>query len=382
MPVAKRILITGATGFLGSHLAYDLLVRGHNVVALVRPSDSESPADRIRRVLGQVPSDPAEANTVLDRLEVAEGDIAAPWAGLDTTVYRNLCDSVDEVWHVAASLSFIEEHRAEIFRMNVDGTRNIVELAAKTSKRRLHHVSTAYVAGMRTGVAYETETDVGQKFRNPYEESKCSAETIIRKEHETGNVVLTVYRPSVVIGESVTGRATHLHGVYAFIRGLWSVVERIRKKTGQDIVDLPLRVRGSGTGTLNFVPIDYVTAAMLHIGSLDSSPGQTYHMTNPEATENSQWLGVVCQRLGVRGIELVSEDRFEAVPMTRMEAIFHRQMAFYYQYLAGEPRFDPSSTLGALEGTRIKCPEVSDEFNHKMTGWYIDRLNAERDPQT
>jgi hypothetical protein len=167
-----------------------------------------------------------------------------------------------------------------------------------------------------------------------------------------------------------------LHGVYAFIRGLWSVVERTRKKTGQETVELPLRVRGNADRTLNFVPIDYVTRAMIHVGFQESAAGKRFHMTNPGATRNRQWLGIVCEQLGVRGIELVDEDAFENKPMTRMETIFHRQMAFYYQYLAGEPEFDCRGTLAAIAGTGIECPPVTDAFNRRVTGWYINELNA------
>lgn len=372
----KRVLVTGATGFLGSHLAYALLDEGHAVVALVRSSETRTAHDRLVETLRRVPEDPAQADSLLDRIEVVEGDIARERAGLGPATYERLSGSIDEIWHSAASLSFIEEQRAEIFHMNVDGTRNILDFAARTPGRRLHHVSTAYVAGKRRGVVRESELDVGQEFRNPYEESKCRAEAMINEDHREGRVVATIHRPSVVIGNSVTGRATHLHGVYAFIRGLWTVVERTRQLTGEEIVELPLRIRGSARETLNFVPIDYVTAAMLQAGSLASSAGATYHMTNPVPTPNRMWLGVVCDQLGVCGVELVGEAAFEAQPMTRLETIFHRQMAFYYQYLTGEPRFDCGATLAALEGTPIECCRVTEEFNRKMTGWYVGQLNS------
>jgi thioester reductase-like protein len=374
MSAPERLLITGTTGFLGSHVTHALLLEGHHVVALARGSADQSAEQRVRRILDQINPN---VHRHAGRLEVIEGDISRPRLGLDAESYQQLAGSVDGIWHSAASLSFIEEHREEIFRMNIDGTRQVAELAAITRHRRLHHVSTAYVAGRRRDLALEDELDVGQAFRNPYEESKCRAESMIEAEHQAERIRATIYRPSVVIGDSVTGRATHLHGVYAFIRGLWALADRMRSRSGADVVELPLRVRGDRNATLNFVPIDYVTSAMLFIGSDPASLGGRYHMTNPDATPNHQWLAIVCDQIGIRGIEFVGEEAFEAIPMTRLEAIFHRQMAFYYQYLSGEPRFDTARTKKALEGSGITCPPVTEEFNRRMTGWYIDQLNRE-----
>ena len=371
--------LTGATGFLGSHICYALLEAGHHVVALTRASRNQKADERVVEVLSRIAASEEAARSLAARLEVVEGDIAAERLGLDHETYRGLTERVDETWHIAASLSFLEEDREDIFRMNLDGTSRVVEFVSGPTSRRLQHVSTAYVAGTRTGVVLEEELDVGQDFRNPYEESKCRAELLIAAAAAEGRIVPTVYRPSIVIGESRSGKATHFHGVYAFIRGLWAVVERLRRKSPDGgIVQLPLRVLGSLTTTLNFVPIDYVTDGMVEIGKRPDSVGRTFHMANPEATPNALWLGIVCAQLGVEGIRFVENSSFEVEPMTRMEALFHRQMAFYNQYLQGEPRFDCSNALGALEGTSVRCPGVSDEFARKMTGWYIDRLNEKR----
>ena len=367
--------MTGGTGFLGSHLCHALLGQGHHVIALARGSESVSPTDRILEVVGRVGSDPDRMRDLTENLEVFEGDISLPRLGLSESEYDEL-KQVDEIWHSAASLSFVEEDRDRIFEMNVGGTKNIVELVAETPNRRLHHVSTAYVAGHRTDRVMEDEVDVGQNFKNPYEESKCQAELLVSTARGQKQIRATVYRPSIVIGDSETGRATHFHGVYAFIRGLWSATRRLRRGQPEStIVDLPLRVRGSESTTLNFVPIDYVTDAMLELATKDSGEGTTYHLANPTPTENHLWLNIVCDQLRVRGIRLVGEEAFLNDPMTRLETVFHKQMAFYYQYLGEEPVFDCSHVLDGLKGTSIRCPEVTPEFARKMTGWYIDRLD-------
>jgi nucleoside-diphosphate-sugar epimerase len=220
---------------------------------------------------------------------------------------------------------------------------------------------------------------VGQTFKNPYEESKCEAEMMIADAHAQGQVVASVYRPSIVIGDSKSGRATHFHGVYAFIRGLWTALARMRRGLPQNaVVNLPLRLLGAERTTLNFVPIDYVVDGMVAIASSPDSIGGTYHLVNPFPTENRLWLPNICKVLGVEGIQLVSENSFLKTPMTRLEQIFQKQMAFYVQYLQGEPRFDCRRTLEALRNTSIQCPRVTVEFIHKMMDWYIDFLNRAR----
>jgi nucleoside-diphosphate-sugar epimerase len=374
MPVPKHVFVTGATGFVGSHLTNRLLKEGHRVTALARGSKTSDARDRILDVLTRVSESDARNDAGLERLTVLEGDISLPNLGVDSDVLQKVVESIDETWHCAASLSFAEEERDEIFRMNVDGARNVVEVVKRTPGRRLHHVSTAYVAGVRD-MALESEINVGQKFRNPYEASKCEAEELIDKARSNGSIVPTVYRPSVVIGDSRTGRITHFHGVYAFIRGLWSTLERMRRKNPSNgTIQLSLRVPGSGNTTLNFVPIDYVVNGMVEIGGRGSSIGNTYHLANPEATPNRVWLPAVCRLLGMEGLRFVDPASFVNEPPNRLEALFRKHMAFYYMYLQGEPRFDCSRALEALKGTGIECPPVTEAFTNKMIGWYIDFL--------
>jgi thioester reductase-like protein len=372
----RRDLVTGVTGFVGSHLAYRLLKDGHHVTALARGSRNASARDRVIEVLGDVAGSTESLREHLDRLQVLEGDIAQPFLGLGEATFRSTASSTDDVWHCAASLSFTDEERDEIFRMNVGGTQNVLDLVCMSRLRRLHHVSTAYVAGTKE-LAKESEVQTGQSFRNAYEASKCEAELLVSDVHARKIVTSTIYRPSIVIGDSVTGRATHFHGVYAFIRGLFAGATRLRRKAGSNgHVHLPVRVLGKMTTTLNFVPIDYVVNGMVHIGAQADSAGGTYHLANPYPTPNNLWLPHICRLLGVTGVELVDESAFDGHPPTRMEASFQKQMAFYYMYLQGEPLFDCSRTLEALQGTGITCPRVTVEFIERIVGWYVDYLKA------
>ena len=373
MSERKRVFLTGATGFVGSHLASRLLLEGHRVGVLVRESKGVSARERIESVLQDIGAQN------MDALEVFEGDISVPNLGLSDSALNRAAGSTAEVWHCAASLSFLPEDRDEIFKMNVGGTRNILDFVERTPTRRLHHVSTAYVAGNRPDLALETDINVGQTFKNPYEESKCESEILVAEAHKHGRAVASVYRPSIVIGDSRSGRATHFHGVYAFIRGLWAALERLRRGMPEgEVVNLPLRLVGAEEGTLNFVPINYVIDGMIAIAKRADSVGRTYNLVNPVPTPNRMWLQDMCNALRVEGIHFVTENSFLSAPMTRLEQIFQKQMAFYYQYLQGEPRFDNSRTIKALEHTGIECPRIDSDFVQKMMGWYLEFLKAER----
>src|SRR5262245_23658797 len=115
MPQSKRVFVTGATGFLGSHLAFHFLEQGHHVSVLARSSKSSSARARVEETLRAVAgSDDAAA--LFERLDVLEGDISRPGLDLNDAATQELALSTDEVWHCAASLNFAEEDRDDIFR--------------------------------------------------------------------------------------------------------------------------------------------------------------------------------------------------------------------------------------------------------------------------
>ena len=127
---------------------------------------------------------------------------------------RALSTSLREAWHLAAVYD-LAVGRGVAQRVNVDGTRNLLEfMAAAPRFERLQYVSTAYVSGRTRGAFRETDLDVGQRFKNHYEETKFLAEVEVVR----SKLPATIYRPGVVVGDSQTGETAKFDGPYAVLR--------------------------------------------------------------------------------------------------------------------------------------------------------------------
>ena len=181
----SRVLMTGATGSFGRHLATELLARGCELVLCVRGRDD---ADARRRTF-------AALGGAHPGVHVVRGYIGEPGLGLrrpDAVLAR----TADVVVHAAATTEFglpLEDAR----RVNVDGTRNVLGLTERMPRLgRLVYVSTAFVAGKRCGRILETQLHHEAGFINGYDRSKSEAERLVSTCART--LPVTILRPSVV----------------------------------------------------------------------------------------------------------------------------------------------------------------------------------------
>jgi len=265
--------LTGATGFIGSEVLRRLLRREpeRQVLALVRAADTAEAERRGREVLFKLFfDDEAAAADGKRRVHWVVGNLKAPALGLAPAARERIVAECDEIIHAAASTDW--DRPLEVAEaVNVEGVRAIVELAAESARRpgpsRLVHISTAYVAGRRNGVIRPEDLPGPEgPFNNTYEATKAQAERFLRE--RMGEVPITVVRPSIVVGDSTTGRTFNFNVIYFPIkllqRGLLPVIP------------------GRRTTTLDIVPVDYVCDALLAIGRDPGTVGRTYHITADE----------------------------------------------------------------------------------------------------
>jgi len=251
----EQVFLTGSTGFLGTQLVQQLLRNrsGVRLALLIRPSKGKPASERADAMIS-----PADRS----RVEIVSGDVSLPNCGLDPATYERLAAGTTRVIHSAATVRF-DHSLDEARRMNVEGTRHVLDFAARApGLRSFAYVGTAYVAGRRTGLIAENELDVGQGFRNTYEQTKSEAESLVRSRF--GSLPCVVLRPSIIVGDSRTGVTSSFKMMYwplkIYARRLWRTVP------------------GYPDAVLDIVPVDFVASAVAQLAFDDAAHGSTLHL--------------------------------------------------------------------------------------------------------
>jgi thioester reductase-like protein len=255
-------LITGGTGSLGREIIPRIAAAdpGARLCVLVRAAGRAHIDQRLDELDRYVQT--YWGHSVRHRITPLAGDVSFPRLGLDAATYDALAARVTHIVHAAATIR-LHEPLDEARRINVAGTREVLRLAERSPRlQRLAHVSTAYVAGDRTGRIREEELLAGQRFLNSYERSKCEAEALLRKRR--ASVPVTVFRPSIIVGDSMDGHTCN----FAAICFPLQLIARGRVNTIPGRPDTPL----------DLVPVDYVAECVTRL-TREPRPGNiTYHV--------------------------------------------------------------------------------------------------------
>ncbi len=326
--MTNRILLTGATGFLGTQLLRTLVAAGHEVVVLVRPRAGMTPAERVRRLVGP--------GGVSARVTVIGGDLTREFADVSSADLHRQAGRIDVVIH-AAEIAQLDDRCSRLhYQVNVNGTRRALELARRLNASRFYHVSTAYAAGTSQD-AHERLHPGTTVFRNSYERSKSLAERLVVAAADA-RLRTAVFRPSIVIGHSRTGEADPNLALYGFI-------ERIRsfRDASDPAMQRSHRLLADPKARLNFVPVDVVCQALLLAVDAGVISG-IHHVTDSDGVPVGSMLAGLSRCLGGTEGWLVAQLEGAGESPSLEDARLMRQLSTFLPYLSSGPRFHRTNT--------------------------------------
>jgi len=375
------IALTGATGFLGSHLMASMLSGGYKIIVLGRPAKEETLQERISKLLRWF-----GIEELAGQLKLVNIDFLKPMLGIPEAEYKNLCATTEQIIHCASDTSFSERKRDNVFKSNVTSLEGILEFAANAKVNFFHYISTAYVAGANVTICKERISSAID-FLNVYEESKAFAENIIGTFCENNSIPFTIIRPSVVYGDSRTGRSLKFNALYfpiqsvKYIKDIYTndIINHGGKKSSklgifiddEGYLFLPLRIYLPKKGSLNLIPVDYFVNATMKIID-NATSGGIYHLTN-NSPSKMEIISVFNEKfMKIRGVEIIYGKSADNALRNPAEELFDRFIEPYRDYLSDNRIFDRANT--DLVTDNLHPPEFTDEiFKNCME--YAIRVN-------
>lgn len=340
-------LFTGFPGFLGSALLPRVLARSDDTaICLVQSRYRGTAEARLAELTTKYP-------LLEGRVRLVEGDIASDAGLIDASDHA---EGLTAVYHLAAIYD-LSTPRAPAMRVNVDGTRRILDLASRSSRlQRFHYVSTCYVSGAYSGTFTEDDLRVDTTFNNFYEETKFLAEVEVQ-ERMKGGMPVTIYRPTIVVGDSKTGETQKYDGPYYVLRWL------LRQPR---IAVLPV-VGNPRDYRVNVVPRDFVIDAITHISGLTESAGRVYQLADPAPLTVEEIIDLAAVATERRVLRLPLSKRTAKAAIDRVPGIYRLMQipSSAIDYFVHPTAYDSSHTRAALQGTDIQVPAFAS---------YVDRL--------
>ena len=355
-PRPERVLLTGATGFLGSFILSELLRRTRtDVYCLVRAADAEEGGKKLRKALQAYALWDEELSS---RIVPVVGDLSEPLLGLGTRRFGELAGKIDAVYHSGASVNWVYPYNA-LKPINVLGTQEVLRLAARDRVKPLHFISTLGVFPLvgRSGVEVvreDDDLDHGGSLYNGYTQSKWVAEKLVETAISRG-LPGCVYRPALITGDSRTGAWNKDDFTCKMIK-TWVGLGTAPKMDTQ----------------MNMVPVDYVGRAIVRLSLRERSLGKRFHLANPRPVSANDLVAWI-EAFGYP-LKRVPYDEWRADLLSPTKGLRHDGLyslapllsmsaAADGPALVGKvPEFDCRNTKEALSGTGISCPLVDEEL--------------------
>jgi thioester reductase-like protein len=367
----SHVLITGATGTLGSAVLGAMLPQDEVRITLLLRANDQQQLDQRLRELSQFLDTGSGRLSAAKRVEAVRGDVCLPRLGLAPADWDRLTRTIGCVVHAAGNVR-LNLPILEARRSAVDATQNVLEFvnecACRQSACKLEYVSTVGVAGKRLGLIPEKPLQTSA-FHNTYEAAKAEAESLVLQALRHG-LKATIHRPSMVVGDSVSGRVPHFQVFYHlgdFFAGL---------RTGGIVPD-PGEVR------LDLVPCDYVAAAICLSTRCAELDGRILHLcSGPHAAPRIRDLAETIRgHLSAHGrllpkLRWIPLDQFQrCLPSLIDDAQgstrrFLQALPGLLDYLEVIQLFDTTQTQALLSRLGLHVPSLDDYLPAVLSNYY------------
>ena len=345
MSNSETLFITGFPGFIANRLLERLLrsLPGNfagadcRFILLVQPALAARAKDEIAS-LAQVSGKP------IDNFQLVEGDISQPGLGLTAENAALAREQTTRVFHLAAVYDLAVERELAL-RVNVGGTRNVLEFArSMPNLRHFHHVSTCYVAGKREGVILETELRHDAGYRNFYEESKYLSE--LEVDRLKNELPITIHRPAVVCGDSRTGETAKYDGVYYLIHYL------LRWPNLLSLINI-----GNHEVSLNLVPVDFVVDGIAALAFDERAIGKTVQLADPSPLTTNQLFNAIARSINGGHSRITAPTKWVRFflmlpPSPSITGLPHHAVPYFFV----KQIYDSSQAQELLAPHGIRCP--------------------------
>lgn len=348
-----QYFVTGATGFIGKRLVKKLLERKGAVVHfLIRKESADKVAD-LRSYWGV---SAARAVPVF-------GDLTAKKLGVASEDVKKLKGQIDHFYHLAAVYDLGADEETQV-AVNIEGTRNTVDLAKAIDAGHFHHVSSIAAAGLYEGVFREDMFEEAEGLDHPYFQTKHESEKIVR---EDCKVPWTVYRPAMVVGDSTTGEMDKIDGPYYFFK----LIQRLRQ-----LLPPWMPTVGLEGGRVNIVPVDFVVNALNVISHHKDITRKCYHLVDPVGYRVGDVLDIFSRAAHAPRMNLfinaallgfipkgIKKSLMAMAPVRRVRNAVLKDLGLpedMLTFVNYPTRFDCRETLAALKGSGVTCPNLKD----------------------
>lgn len=321
--MSRRILVTGASGFVGKHLIKELMMNPDMVIyALLRKRGAETATERCKKLFADL------SPTEWARIIPVEGEITQKQFGLTDADFTSLSSNINEIFHTAASVKFNLPYE-EAKTINVTGTENVLGLAKAvgfSALKRYNHISTAYVdRGKVSGLE--------RLFNNSYEQTKHEAEQLVKTQPDLS---YTIYRPSIISGNSVTGEIADTSVIFKFMLLLSKHL----------LHELP----SNRNSSLNVIPVNNFIEQMLELSVKENAVGKSFFITNHENVKFEDLISYSCELMGVKSPSFLPLKDAQRIPLRALN-----QIQTFLPYISQSQKFDLKTTKEVLGKSYHLC---------------------------